>query len=196
MLPNAPEKNQGSSRLRRRARVAAEMTAQQRSAAKVVSEKDGVTKRKASAELVKATKEESAKKKKRRSFEFRGPTRALVIVLVVVLVLGFILYPVGRSYYKSLREQQQLEATLEAIEQRNDEIQKQNDALETQEGIEAQAREELGWVSDGEESAVVTNITEDEDSTGKLPEQVDEEKIQPPHTWYYDILDIVFFVNL
>ena len=53
-----------------------------------------------------------------------------------------------------------------------------------------QAREEYGWVKDDERATVVVNSGDS--GSGDMPSQVDGSKIEPPHTWYYDILDIVF----
>ncbi len=119
---------------------------------------------------------------------------SLSIVFVVVVALA-ILYPVGQSYYQSLRETQRTQAELDAVNARNAEIQESNDALSTDEGIENEAVSELGWVEEGESAAIVTNA--DESSEGsKLPEQVDPDEIQAPQTWYYRVLDAIFFVHV
>ena len=35
-------------------------------------------------------------------------------------------------------------------------------------------------------------VNSDDSGSGDMPSQVDGSKIEPPHTWYYDILDIIF----
>ena len=74
--------------------------------------------------------------------------------------------------------------------QRNEKIDAENKQLETDEGVENQAREEYGWVKNDEKATVVVNSGDS--GSGDMPSQVDGSKIEPPHTWYYDILDIIF----
>ncbi|MDD6768251.1 MAG: septum formation initiator family protein, partial [Coriobacteriaceae bacterium] len=93
-------------------------------------------------------------------------------------------------YYQALRQEQTLQAELDAVNQRNEQIDAENKQLETDEGVENQAREEYGWVKDDEKATVVVNSGDS--GSGDMPSQVDGSKIEPPHTWYYDILDIIF----
>lgn len=88
-------------------------------------------------------------KKERRKRSWRVP----VIVACIVLLAVIILYPVGRDYYQTMRTQQRLQAQLDAVTERNEAVQAENDALQTEEGVENQARSDLGWVREGESSA-------------------------------------------
>ena len=130
-------------------------------------------------------------KKERRKRSWRVP----VIVACIVLLAVIILYPVGRDYYQTMRTQQRLQAQLDAVTERNEAVQAENDALQTEEGVENQARSDLGWVREGESSAVVTNEQGTVDNTSRLPEHLDEKSITAPQTWYYTILDTIFFVH-
>ena len=76
----------------------------------------------------------------------------------------------------------------------NDAISAENDSLNTDEGVEAEARAEYGWVEKGDQSALVTNAG-DSGSGSRLPAQPDLESIKAPQTWYYSLLDAVFFVS-
>lgn len=116
--------------------------------------------------------------------------RIVTCIVAFILIVGVVLYPIGCTYYQAMRQQQQLQAVLDAVNERNDRIDSENKQLETDEGVENQARQEYGWVKDGENATVVTNG--DDGSGSDMPSQVDETKIEPPHTWYYDILDIIF----
>lgn len=116
--------------------------------------------------------------------------RIVTCIVAFILIVGVVLYPIGCTYYQAMRQQQQLQAVLDAVNERNDHIDNENKQLETDEGIENQARQEYGWVKDGENATVVTNG--DDGSGSDMPSQVDETKIEPPHTWYYDILDVIF----
>lgn len=111
--------------------------------------------------------------------------------IVIFLLLSFaLLYPMGCTYYQAMRDQQRNQAELDAVNARNDIIQQENNALGTDEGVESQARKELGWVKDGEQAVIISNS--DSDTSSGMPEQVDGDSIEAPHTWYYDILDVVF----
>ncbi len=171
--------------------------------------KGGVTKRRASKAQVNSLQERDQKKKDKSKQDakemlqdlkpldavkrFVGNMglgwRILAVFVVSVLIVGVVLYPIGCTYYQAMRQEQQLQAVLDAVNERNQSIQDENDELETDEGIENQAREEYGWVKEGEHATVVTNGG---DNSAEMPSQVDESQIEPPHTWYYDILDVIF----
>lgn len=120
--------------------------------------------------------------------------RTLGIALAAVVVCAAILYPVAKPYYAAMRDGQRSEAQIEAVEERNEALSEENSALKTDEGIEAQARSDYGYVMEGEESAIVTNVEDSSSITG-VPEQVDVDSVTAPQTWYYDILDAVFFYD-
>ncbi|MGN0073301.1 MAG: septum formation initiator family protein [Coriobacteriales bacterium] len=217
-MPDEPRNTTGRT-LRQQMRAAARTTAQQQrarnqapsdsalSSAGKKAEKGskgksgGVTKRQAS----KAQKEQAKKQDKNsKEREKRSVAEALregllnmglgmriaLGALALLIVAAAVLYPIGCTYYQTLRQEQRLQAELDAVNERNAQLEAENKALETDEGVENQAREEYGWVKDGEKATVVTNT--DDEQQGDLPQQVDGSQIEPPHTWYYDILDIVF----
>ena len=130
-------------------------------------------------------------KKERRKRSWRVPAIVACIVLLAVIIL----YPVGRDYYQTMRTQQRLQAQLDAVTERNEAVQAENAALQTEEGVENQARYDLGRVREGESSAVVTNEQGTVDNTSRLPEHLDEKSITAPQTWYYTILGTIFFVH-
>lgn len=118
------------------------------------------------------------------------PLKVVGGIVIFVLLSFALLYPMGCTYYQAMREQQRYQAELDAVNARNDIIQQENSALGTDEGVESQARKELGWVKDGEQAVIISNS--DSDISSGMPDQVDEDSIEAPHTWYYDILDVVF----
>jgi cell division protein FtsB len=120
--------------------------------------------------------------------------KLLTVLIVVVLCIAAV-YPVGQRYYETMRTEQLYEAQAQAVQARNDAIKQENDSLKTDEGVEAEAHEQLGWTKDGEQSAVVTNAGDSSSSSSDLPSEVDLSDVDVPHTWYYDILDVIFFVN-
>ena len=198
-MPNTAQENIGTP-LKKRLSNAARMTAQQerqraqasrrrseerRAKRDDASDADGRPRRRSSEKKVGAI----------RAWVFGSGKRVVIVTLCLVIAVLFILYPAAQSYYQTLRHEQLLQAQYEAVTARNDAVAAENEALQTQEGIEAQAREDLGWVKEGEQGAIVTNEQGTTNNTSKLPEQVDKSKITAPQTWYYAILDKIFFVH-
>jgi cell division protein FtsB len=124
------------------------------------------------------------------------PKRTISLTIIVILIVAScaIVYPVGKTWYKSLRDEQRQTAILEAENARNEELSKANEALKTEEGIEDEARKS-GYVKKGEKSVSVSNGSDSGDTSTGLPAQIDETKIHAPQTWYYKILDTIFFVE-
>ena len=120
--------------------------------------------------------------------------RVVAVVLVFAVVCAAILYPVAKPYYTAFRDGQRSEAQIAAVQERNEALEEENESLKTDEGIETQARNDYGYVMEGEESAVVTNV-EGSSSITDVPDQVDVDEICAPQTWYYDILDQVFLYD-
>lgn len=210
-MPDEPRNTHGRT-LREQVRAAAAATAEQQRARKQGkggsgkgSKKDKpkrtVTKRTASKDQQQKEKarDKSAKETEKRSFietvrdNFLNMGLGLRVffgAIAVLIVAAAVLYPIGCTYYQALRQEQTLQAELDAVNQRNEQIDAENKQLETDEGVENQAREEYGWVKDDERATVVVNSGDS--GSGDMPSQVDGSKIEPPHTWYYDILDIIF----
>ena len=210
-MPDEPRNTHGRT-LREQVRAAAAATAEQQRARKQGkggsgkgSKKDKpkrtVTKRTASKDQQQKEKarDKSAKETEKRSFietvrgdflNMRLGLRVFFGAIAVLIVAVAVLYPIGCTYYQALRQEQTLQAELDAVNQRNEQIDAENKQLETDEGVENQAREEYGWVKDDEKATVVVNSGDS--GSGDMPSQVDGSKIEPPHTWYYDILDIIF----
>lgn len=210
-MPDEPRNTHGRT-LREQVRAAAAATAEQQRARKQGkggsgkgSKKDKpkrtVTKRTASKDQQQKEKarDKSAKETEKRSFietvrdnflNMRLGLRVFFGAIAVLIVAVAVLYPIGCTYYQALRQEQTLQAELDAVNQRNEQIDAENKQLETDEGVENQAREEYGWVKDDERATVVVNSGDS--GSGDMPSQVDGSKIEPPHTWYYDILDIIF----
>lgn len=210
-MPNEPRNKHGRT-LREQLKAAADATAQQQRAKKenvAAKDKGNVTRRRASKEQVSAQQEHDQKKRDKSKREVKASLkdlkpleaargfignlalgwRILAVFVASVLIIGVVLYPIGCTYYQALRQEQQLQAVLDAVNERNESIESKNQELETDEGVENQAREEYGWVKDGEHATLVSNSGE---SSSGMPSQVDESQIEPPHTWYYDILDVIF----
>jgi len=179
----------------------AESASRARSEKSTKKAKGEASKKSSSPHTRSATKEEVERaKKSRKGFNMpeihiglgAGIAIGIACVLIATLVL---LYPVGQRYYHTVRDEQRLEAELAAAEERNQVISEQNEALKTDEGVENTARRELGWTKEGEGAAVVTNAGESNSGSSALPDQVDSKSIKAPTTWYYSILDVLFFYD-
>lgn len=117
-----------------------------------------------------------------------------VIIAIIAVFVVFLLYPVARDYYVALRENSRLSAEYEAVLDRNEKIQQRIDELNTPEGIEDWARQEFGWVREGEKAVNITGLLITESSLG-LPFSVEPGTVKAPDTWWTEILDRLFGVE-
>lgn len=153
--------------------------------------KDASVKKAAAATQAKPAQRSAPKPRKSRQISWKP----LAITGCVIILVIAVLYPVMREYYQTLRTEQRLQAQIEAVTARNEAVQAENEALNTPEGIENQAQSDLGWTKEGENAAVVTNEQGTIDNVSRLPDHLDKDSITAPKTWYYNILDFVFFVH-
>ncbi len=137
-----------------------------------------------------STKHMSPSKQHRRH---HVPVVALSIAACVVFSCA-LLYPAAQQYYVALRQDAQAQAEYNAVAEHNQGLQSQIDALSTDEGIEDYARTEYGWVKDGENAVVVSDVSDD--SAANAAEQrtnmPSKGSVPAPTTWYSDALDALF----
>lgn len=128
----------------------------------------------------------------------------LAVTLTVVACLVFscvFLYPTAQTYYQALREQDQLEAEYAALVERNEALESELDLLSTDSGVEQVAREELGWVMEGEVSGTVVGLDDDESDDEEDEEEstilvnISSGSVEMPETWYSPVLDVIFGVE-
>jgi len=118
-------------------------------------------------------------------------------VIAIVAVFGFTYYPVARVQYRETREKVRLEAELRALKARNLRLKKQVARLRTPEGVEDQARTQLGLVKRGEHVVVVNDGTRSQTATLAMAvPEIDSDYLadQPVGPWT-DFLDVVFRVQ-
>ena len=118
----------------------------------------------------------------------------LGIVLTALLFAAVFLYPPARQYYLEMRTNAQLQAEYEALTERNEAIQEEIDHLSTDEGVQDEAREQLGWVQEGEVAVVVEGL-EAEEEEKPVRAQVASGSVPAPTTWYSPVLDVIFGFN-
>ena len=106
---------------------------------------------------------------------------ACIIVGAALAVVVFLYGPVA-TYYRAWRAGLDLQAQYDALAQSNDQIQQQNDALLTREGIEEEARRR-GYVGEGETGVVVEGLPDGSSSSADVTSD---------HPWYVAPLDVIF----
>lgn len=119
-------------------------------------------------------------------------------VICVVLACTFLYVP-AQQYYQAEREHERLEAEYSTIEKRNDTLDVQNDILASDAGIEDAVRQKFGYVKIGEQTAVVTGLSENATDTSRDSENIEANvlagSVKSPVHWYTPFLDAFFGVE-
>ena len=118
----------------------------------------------------------------------------VVAAFALLLFAAVFLYSPARQYYLEMRANDQLQAEYDALNERNQAIQEEIDYLSTDEGIQDEAREQLGWVQEGEVAVVVKGLEEEEEEDA-VRAQVPSGSVPAPTTWYSPVLDMIFGFN-
>lgn len=113
---------------------------------------------------------------------FYASHKLLCIVVGVLVAAAVLLYGPAATYYRAWRARLDLQAQYDALAQSNDQIQQQNDALLTREGIEEEARRR-GYVGAGETGVVVEGLPDDSASSSDAT---------PEYPWYVGVGDVIF----
>lgn len=113
---------------------------------------------------------------------FYASHKLLCIVVGVLVAAAVLLYGPAATYYRAWRAGLDLQAQYDALTQSNDQIQQQNDALLTREGIEEEARRR-GYVGAGETGVVVEGLPDDSASSSDAT---------PEYPWYVGVGDVIF----
>lgn len=122
--------------------------------------------------------------------------RFALVSLAVAACMAFgclSLYEAAQRWYHQVRECDRLQAEYTALEQRNGAIRDEVDALSTSTGVEDRAREEFGWVKNGESAGSVSGIDVSDDSS--FTANIVPGTIEAPDTWYSKWLDPLFGVE-
>lgn len=119
-------------------------------------------------------------------------------VLCVALVAVFLYVP-AQQYYQAQREHDRLAAEYAVVEERNSAIDFENDSLASDAGMEDAVREKYGYVIAGEETAVVTGLSdetlENVHGTADVEGNVLSSSVKAPEEWYTPFLDAFFGVE-
>lgn len=122
--------------------------------------------------------------------------KALTAVLCLVLAVVF-LYTPAQHYYQSVREHDRLVAEYASIQERNVKLDEQNAALASSAGMEDAVRQKYGYVVNGDETAVVSGLSEAayESSGDGVEANVLSSTVKAPEEWYTPFLDALFGVE-
>ena len=115
-----------------------------------------------------------------------------MFAVLALFVLAY--YPVARVQYHAVRQRSQLQAQLAALEARNKRLGARVATLETTEGIEAEARTQLGMVRQGESLGIVIDGDE-KPATGAAPKIDSDAVVTAPVGPWTAFLDAVFGVK-
>ena len=126
----------------------------------------------------------------------RSPIALGALMVSACLVLSCVfLYPTAQQFYVTQREYDQVQAEYQALESRNDSIQEQVNLLSSDQGIEDRAREEFGWVKEGENAATVYGLDSDSNKEVNYKKSIPAGSVEAPSAWYTPILDAVFGIE-
>ena len=132
---------------------------------------------------------------KAKKMKSKTASRIAVAVgcLVCAAAVVLFLYPTAKQVYVESREEDRLQAEYNALLARNEAMQDRIDYLKTDEGIQDAARQQLGWVKEGEKAVVVEGLSDDSlDDGSAVNVQIMSGSIPAPETWYSPVLDVVF----
>jgi hypothetical protein len=119
---------------------------------------------------------------------------AVIVGVLVLFVITY--YPVARVQYSEVRQRSRLQTELTAIQQRNKRLSTQVARLKTPEGVEEEARTQLGMVKAGESVGVVLDGDEATATTPAGAPRIDSDRItQAPAGPWTAFWDAVFGVK-
>ncbi len=101
------------------------------------------------------------------------------------------LYAPAQQYYQELRDRDRLAVEYAAVAERNEDIRSEVAYLSTPEGIQDRARQEFGWITEGEYAVSVSGLSR-QDETAHFQANINAASIKAPDTWYSDVLDAFF----
>ena len=103
------------------------------------------------------------------------------------------MYVPMKNYYTAVRDQAKAEVALEIVTTRNEALIEDVALLTSDAGMEDRARQQYGWVKQGENAVTVTGLSsEGEPSAAEILRTVTLNDIKAPETWYSPVLDPFF----
>ena len=127
-----------------------------------------------------------------------SPGRLRAVTAVACLVLAAVLlYTPAQHYYQAMREHDRLAAEYAIVEERNEALTNQNVSLASDAGMEDAVRQKYGYVIEGEQTAIVSGLSEDASNThgDGVEANVLSSSVKAPEEWYTPYLDAFFGVS-
>lgn len=128
-----------------------------------------------------------------KRFRLRTPLMIGAACVLCAVFAVAVLYAPAQQFYHDLRQKDRLAAEYTAVVERNEAISQQVESLQTDAGVEDQARMELGWVKEGEHAVSVAGLETERESTFRG--NIVSEDVPFPDTWYSGIFDPIFGVG-
>ena len=125
-----------------------------------------------------------------------GRAKVITIAVCAVLAVAFLYTPVAQ-YYQSIRENERLQVEYSIVAERNERLDSQNYSLVSDAGLEDAVRQKYGYVIQGDQTARVQGLSDDEEGTvvgGDIETSVLSSTVKPPEHWYTPVLDVLFGV--
>ena len=117
---------------------------------------------------------------------------ALLVCISLIAGCAFLYAPV-KNYYFAVRDQAKAEAAYEMVIAHNDALKEDVAQLVTDEGMEDRARQQYGWVKEGENAVMVSGLSKPTDpSAAEILRTTSPDAVKAPETWYSPLLDSVF----
>lgn len=122
----------------------------------------------------------------------------LSLIMLCFILAIIILYQPAKNYYINIRENDKLQAQLEAIKETNESLAKDIEALQTDEGIKQKAIDNLGLIQKGEHIGVVSG-TENENTASNNASSTSSKlaykNIKTKAKWYTAFCDAIFNIH-
>ena len=126
-------------------------------------------------------------------------TARLVTGAVCAVFVCAFLYTPMQQYYQAVRENARLAVEYEAVTERNVALDEHNESLASDAGMEDAVRQKYGYIVAGEQTAVVTGLSDEVDASKRANAEVEanilSSSIKAPEEWYTPILDAIFGVE-
>ncbi len=119
--------------------------------------------------------------------------RVPLAIMGICLVALAILYPPACDYYRARRNGEVYQAQLDAFNGLNEEEKARIRSLNTEQGIEDEARLH-GYVRQGEQAVTVSGLPEEQDAgqAAPIPDDIKAEVLARADPWYVQALDVLF----
>ena len=126
-------------------------------------------------------------------------TAKLVTMAICAVFVCVFLYTPAQQYYEATRENARLEAEYAAVSECNAVLDANNEALASDAGREDAVRQTFGYVVAGEQTAVVSGLSDEVDASKRTNAEVEgnilSSSIKAPEEWYTPFLDAFFGVQ-